>query len=251
MPGVRGRIFRCAQFVCTDRGSDIRPGMYVCTERKNAFSSPSMPMPTPLRRQCRRPRARAPGARHDDPMSPDAARYAHPERERRFLLAEVPAAATDPREIVDRYLAGTRMRLRSVSAPAQATVYKLGHKVRPDPTDPGLVLHTSFYLSPGEYEVLAALPGDELRKTRRRVVAECGSPMSVDEFHDALEGLVTAEVDLGAPDLLDATFRVPGYCVAEVTDDERFTGGRLAATDRATLQQLLELVRTPTSRRRG
>jgi hypothetical protein len=176
-------------------------------------------------------------------VSPDTAKYAFPERERRFVLADVPAAATDPREIVDRYLVGTRMRLRSVSSPTEATVHKLGHKVRPDPTDPGLVMHTSFYLSEDEYEVLTALPGDELRKTRRRVVAECGTAMSVDEFHDVLEGLVTAEVDLAAPDLPRVTFRPPDYCLAEVSADERFTGGRLAATDRATLLGLLEYVR--------
>ncbi len=183
-------------------------------------------------------------------MSSDPGKYSCPERERRFLLAEVPAAATDPREIVDRYLVGTRMRLRSVSSPTEATVHKLGHKVRPDPTDPGLVMHTSFYLSDHEYEVLAALPGHELRKTRRRVVAGSGTPMSVDEFHGALERLVTAEVDLATSDVPEGAFRPPDYCLAEVTADERFTGGQLAVTDRATLLGLLEVVRRPPPERR-
>ena len=113
-------------------------------------------------------------------MSPDTAKYAFPNASADSCSPRCRRAATDPREIVDRYLVGTRLRLRSVTAPGEATVHKLGHKVRPDPTDPGLVMHTSLYLSDDEYAVLAVLPGDELRKTRRRVVAECGTPMSVD-----------------------------------------------------------------------
>ena len=131
-------------------------------------------------------------------MSFDAAKYAHPERERRFLLAGVPDEATDPREIVDRYVIGSRMRLRSVTSATDGTVYKLGHKVRPEPDDPGLVMHTSFYLSHDEYDVLAALPAHELRKTRFRVECPDGA-MSVDAFHGVLEGLVLAEVDLALP----------------------------------------------------
>ena len=53
---------------------------------------------------------------------------------------------------------------------------------------------------------------------------------------------MTAEVDLAAPDTPDVTFRPPDYCLAEVSADERFTGGRLAATNRATLLGFLDSV---------
>jgi CYTH domain-containing protein len=100
-------------------------------------------------------------------------------------------------------------------------------------------MHTTFYLARDEYDVLAALPGRDLRKTRHRVAVGNGA-MSVDEFHDALEGLVMAEVDLAGSDAPDARFEPPANFLVEVSADERFTGGRLAGTDRAGLRALLE-----------
>jgi CYTH domain-containing protein len=185
------------------------------------------------------------GARgHYGLVSFDAAKYAHPERERRFLLAGVPGEATDQREIVDHYVIGSRMRLRSVTSATDGTVYKLGHKVRPDPDDPGFVMHTSFYLSHEEYDLLAALPAHELRKTRFRVDRPDGA-MSVDAFHGVLEGLVLAEVDLALPGAPEGSFEPPAFCVTEVSDDERFTGGRLAGADAAAARLLVELGRRP------
>ena len=172
-------------------------------------------------------------------MSDPLTKYARPERERRFVLAAVPGDATDAREIVDRYVIGSRLRVRSVTT-AAGTTHKLGHKVRPDPDDPGLVMHTSMYLSPAEFEVLAALPANVLQKTRRSL--RHGRPvMSVDEFHDVLAGLITAEVDF-PDDTQMRAFVPPDLCVAEVSRDERFTGGRLATTSRAELARALEAI---------
>lgn len=53
-----------------------------------------------------------PDKRQDQNMSkrqPGQGRYAHPEHERRLLLANEPAGVTDPVEIVDRYIDGTRL----------------------------------------------------------------------------------------------------------------------------------------------
>jgi CYTH domain-containing protein len=170
----------------------------------------------------------------------EPAKYAKPERERRFVLSEIPAAATDAQEILDLYIVGTRMRLRTVSSD-DGIAYKLGQKVRPNPEEPGLVMHTTLYLSRSEYEVLAVLPCRRLRKTRRHVALADG-PLSVDAFHDGLVGLILAEVDLGDQGEPGRMFDPPRYCVAEVSSDERFTGGRLAATDRAAMVEVLEAV---------
>jgi CYTH domain-containing protein len=170
-------------------------------------------------------------------MSPDAVKYAKPERELRFVLSAVPEGATEPREIVDHYLVGTRLRLRSVRTDNH-TVYKLGQKIRPTPADPGLVMHTTMYLSRDEYEVFAALPHNQLRKTRR-AIAVGGKTLSIDSFHDALEGLILAEVDLGRDGAQPGEFSPPGYCLADVSRDERFTGGQLSSADRATIATAL------------
>ncbi|MFE4461994.1 hypothetical protein ACFROC_31980, partial [Nocardia tengchongensis] len=61
---------------------------------------------------------------------PGLGKYAKIESERRFLLTEMPTQASDPRLIEDRYIVGTRLRLRRVEVGAQV-VYKFCQKVRP------------------------------------------------------------------------------------------------------------------------
>src|SRR3954449_11569972 len=83
-------------------------------------------------------------------------KYARVERERRFLLAEPPdpAAVTAIRMITDRYLVGTRLRLRRSESPDGGCELKLTQKV--PAARPGAVqgLITNTYLSPAEYDVL-------------------------------------------------------------------------------------------------
>jgi len=133
-------------------------------------------------------------------------------------------------EIVDRYLAGTRLRLRRVGSPGSAKPeLKLAQKVpaaRPGPVR-GLI--TNLYLSPAEYDVLATLPGAELTKTRLFF-----PPYAIDVFGPPRSGLILAEAELGSDADL-AACPPPAECVAEVTCDDRFTGGRLAVTPRAEL----------------
>jgi CYTH domain-containing protein len=156
-------------------------------------------------------------------------KYALVERERRFLLAGPPPAnmAAARRQITDRYLTGTRLRLRVVNYPgSRATEYKLTQKVpsgRPGPVQ-GLI--TNIYLAEDEYSVFATLPAVVLSKTRVSV-----PPLSIDIFSPPLHGLVLAEAEF-ATDSQASCFRPPACSLAEVTDDARFTGGRLARTER-------------------
>ncbi len=57
-------------------------------------------------------------------------KYAVLERERRFRVAAVPEGAVGTRESSDRYLEGTRLRLREVRELDGEVIRKLGHKVR-------------------------------------------------------------------------------------------------------------------------
>jgi CYTH domain-containing protein len=164
-------------------------------------------------------------------------KYARVERERRFLLRSFPEAppAVWVREIEDRYFPGTRLRLRFVRAagsPAE-TEYKLTQKIPFDERGAVQGLITNTYLSQIEYELLAQLPGDVLRKTRHSV-----PPLGVDTFGPPLDGLVLAEAEFATDDELSA-FAPPDHMVSEVTADERFTGGRLARTTRDELRAWL------------
>ena len=149
-------------------------------------------------------------------------KYAKPEIERRFRLDGVPPRASDPVEITDRYLEGGHLRLRCVRALGQAPVYKLGHKHRPDPADPGFVLHTSMYLTEAEHTMLGRLPGRMLRKTRLRIDLDSRAAL-VDVFHGPHEGLVLLEVGFAAGEDPRA-FVPPAWVGAETT----LGGGELA-----------------------
>jgi len=155
-------------------------------------------------------------------------KYAHVERERRWLLATAPTLPGVPMVVTDRYLAGTRIRLREV-VEGESVVRKLGHKVRLD-ADAGEVACTNLYLDEAEWSLLAGLPAEVLHKQRWRLVRD-GQRVAVDMFAERLAGLVTAEVDRGSgPDRgLPAGFDA----VAEVTFDEAFTGAALAGCSRS------------------
>ena len=165
----------------------------------------------------------------------DPSRYARPELERRWLLDGVPEGAVLKAHLVDRYLDGTRLRLRVVHRADGTVVRKLGHKVRVDPGDPAEVWHTSLYLDDEEHEVLANLPGPSLTKDR---YDGPGAGCSVDVFTGELSGLVLAEVECHDRTAFDAVVPPPG-AVAEVTHDDRFSGGQLARTSADALAGML------------
>jgi CYTH domain-containing protein len=158
-----------------------------------------------------------------------AGKYARVERERRFLLAgpPSPSAITGSRRITDRYLPGTRLRLRRVDyCDSGACEFKFTQKVPAG--RPGFVqgLITNTYLSAAEYDLLASLPAAALSKTRLSV-----PPLSVDIFDPPLHGLVMADIEFSTDEEAQSFLRPPA-AVAEVTDDPRFTGGSLVRARR-------------------
>jgi CYTH domain-containing protein len=152
---------------------------------------------------------------------PISSKYAVVERERRYLLASLPEGVTRTLHIVDRYVTGTRLRLREVREDDGSVTRKLGHKVRLT-EGPAAVACTNFYLSEEEWRVVAALPARTLRK-QRHLVERDGVLVAIDEHED---GTLVAEID----DANGPRVAVPGWLdvVADVSDDEAWTGGRLA-----------------------
>ena len=165
---------------------------------------------------------------------PGNGRYAHPEREQRWLLDEVPDGVDPWAEITDRYLDGTSLRVRRVEG-VDGVVHKLTQKVRPVPNDPSVVHLTTMYLPSGEVAALDGLPGCELRKTRHQLEVD-GRVYAIDQFRGALAGLVLAETELAAH---EERLPAPPFARCEVTDDDRFAGGSLARLDAAGLAELL------------
>jgi CYTH domain-containing protein len=165
------------------------------------------------------------------PGKPVPGKYARIERERRFLLAGLPTGVRPVkiREIADHYVIGTSLRLRHLRGP-DGHRYKLTQKIPAACPGPVQGLITNVYLSKDEHDQLvAALPGRPIRKTRYSI-----PPLGIDVFEPPLHGLVIGEAEFVADaDML--SFQPPAYIHAEVTDDPRFTGGRLAETFNAEL----------------
>ena len=176
-------------------------------------------------------------------------KYARPEAERRWLVATLPdlSSAVDARLLEDRYLAGTRLRLRRATPlDGGPSLHKLGQKVRPDPADPGLVLHTTMYLTTAEYERLRVLPGAEIRKVRH-VLISGGRRFALDVFDGRHQGLALMEAESNDRD--SARLLTPPPCTdAEVTGDERFSGGFLAFAPAEALSALMSLPHRPAER---
>jgi len=168
---------------------------------------------------------------------PDKSRkYALPERERRFLLACLPDNPVIVRtaRITDHYLLGTRLRVRHTVEAADGStrvVYKFTQKVPAPDGSPGLI--TTVYLDQAEYDALTTLPARQLRKTRYSI-----PPFGIDVFDPPLHGLTMAEIEFPSEAAFHA-FAPPSFAVAEVTNDIRFTGGRLVTTTRDALLQAL------------
>ncbi len=170
---------------------------------------------------------------------PGRGKYARHERERRFLVRSEPPTLHASRRIEDRYLDGTRLRLRHVRAREQS-VYKLTQKVRIDELDPAAVFVTNIYLSADEYLRLSTLAGSTVAKTRS-VCPTDTHRFVVDAFHGRLEGLRLAEVEVHD---LSERLAVPDWVGPEVTHDNRFSGGYLAAASEDEVKALLRLERT-------
>lgn len=148
---------------------------------------------------------------------PVSLKYAVVERERRFLLASLPEGVVGTKEIIDRYITGTRLRLREVREGDGTLVRKFGHKVRLS-EGPAEIACTNFYLNAQEWTVLSTLPGRVLRK-KRHIVHRDGLIVAIDEHED---GTLIAEID----DRDQPSQFVPGWLdiVEDVSDDESWTG---------------------------
>jgi CYTH domain-containing protein len=143
-------------------------------------------------------------------------KYARVERERRYLLKDLPEGLTrvDPHlQITDNYITGTRLRLRKVRDPrTNKWIVKLTQKFAPNPDDHSRTIITNTYLNPLEAETLSVFNTNEIRKNRYYFDFE-GRRFSVDMFLGDLFGLVLAEVGFESDEELD-NFRKPPFALA-------------------------------------
>jgi CYTH domain-containing protein len=160
---------------------------------------------------------------------PDS-KYARVERERRYLLADLPEGLTradQHLQITDNYITGTRLRIRKVRDPrTNKWVVKFTQKFAPNPEDLSRTMITNTYLNAIEAETLAVFEANEIRKNRY-LFEFAGRNFSVDMFLGDLFGLVLAETSFETDEELDS-FPKPPFALADVTNNEIFSGGSLS-----------------------
>lgn len=155
-----------------------------------------------------------------------APKYAHVERERRWLVAAPPALDGVASVLIeDRYIRNTRLRLRRMTGDAQDDGGVVARKLtkKYDSADPAARPIVTAYLDAAEYAAFASLPAATVLKRRYTV-----DGWSVDVFKWDLAGLVLVEREAADAGAL-AALAPPAWAGREVTGDPRYRGGALAS----------------------
>ena len=177
-------------------------------------------------------------------------KYARLERERRYLLDDLPEGLTraSPHvQITDNYITGTRLRLRKVREPqTNKWTVKFTQKFAPNAADLSRTIITNIYLTAAESEVLGVFEANEIRKNRYPYEF-AGRKFSVDMFLGDLFGLVLAETGFDSDEELDS-FPLPPFAVEDVTQNEVFSGGNLSITTFAEVRDAWRRVRDVASK---
>ncbi|MBO9576683.1 MAG: hypothetical protein J7494_13185 [Sphingobium sp.] len=155
-------------------------------------------------------------------------KYARIEYERRWLVEGAARPALDDAFmtlIEDRYIDGTRMRLRQMSRPDLNEInWKLTKKYECEDAAARPIVTT--YLTEREYELYRQLPARTLVKRRYHLPLE-GRWWSLDIFESTLDGLELVECEADDRPALEAMVP-PEWAGREITDIMQWQGGALA-----------------------
>ena len=154
-------------------------------------------------------------------------KYAKPERERRFLLAEKPDGLELCRYkvIEDQYLENTRLRLRKTTMQGEIK-YKLTKKVPLQTKEHREEWVSTIYLSESEYLGMSQLPGKSIRKKRFYFSLESGLMLGIDEIELKDQIIWIAELEFETAESMD--FQLPFSEFKEITNEPSFSGKALA-----------------------
>ncbi len=168
-------------------------------------------------------------------------KYARIEEERRFLLKSPPQGMLESNSftrITDRYIEGTRLRLRRMAFEGSDTpVMKLGQKYQPDDLEAHQAIMTNIYINDAEYRVFNELRGTQINKKRYPFTYN-RLHFSIDVFDGALSGLILAEIE-GHTGVDISILPKPGFALQEVTGDTVFRGVNLARLTESGLKKIL------------
>lgn len=168
-------------------------------------------------------------------------RPSHPELVRRFLAdpTGAPTRAATARRVHDRYLDGTRLRLRTeYDDHGRVVAHRLGRKTQLPGSEPVTAALSELVIDADDAAVLSRLPGRDLAKLRH-AVDDDSAVVVIDVFAGPLEGLCIVEVRFDTTDELEA-YAPPAWVGREVTHDPAFGDAALAEMDVEHLGALLD-----------
>jgi len=101
-------------------------------------------------------------------------------------------------------------------------------------------LEETIPLTADEYAAIAKIPAKKVSKMRYYFPYQ-GRTIEVDVFDEDLAGLILADVEFEEQDEKE-NFKMPEFCLIEVTQDKNLAGGMLAGKSFADLQEHLAAV---------
>ena len=96
----------------------------------------------------------------------------------------------------------------------------------------------TIFLTQAEFESLSQVEGKPVRKIRYMYEWQ-GMPCEVDVFQDDLLGLILTDFEFKTEEEM-AQFKMPSFCLAEVTGEEFPAGGMLAGKKYKDIEKNLE-----------
>lgn len=161
------------------------------------------------------------------------------ELELTYLAKTLPAnlERSPKKEMVDIYVPASAvhpvLRIRK-----NGEKFEITKKEPIDEADSSRQLEQTIPLTPAEYQALAGLPGKRVAKTRYNYI-EAGANYEIDVFQEELRGLVLVDIEFDNLATKQA-FKMPSFCLADVTQEEFVAGGMLCGKKLADIQNDLD-----------
>ena len=161
------------------------------------------------------------------------------ELEKTYLVKEIPVGVSkcEFKEILDIYIPESYphpvLRIRK-----KGDKFEITKKTPVNDKDSSEQHEHTIPLTREEFEVLEKSPGKRLRKYRYYYKYD-GLVSEVDVFKDELEGLVLVDFEFKSVKDKD-TFKIPDFCLAEVTQDATIAGGILAGKKYSDIETVLK-----------
>jgi CYTH domain-containing protein len=161
------------------------------------------------------------------------------ELEKTFLARELPKGLKNckSKEVIDIYFP-KEAKHPTIRVRKSGDKYEMTKKERLDPNDASMQKEHTILLSKEEFLALSKLDGKKLSKVRYYYDYN-GKVAEIDVFQGDLKGLVLIDFEFQTADEKNK-FKMPDFCLADVTQDDFIAGGMLCGKKYADIKDELK-----------